>query len=93
MDLCCAETDRFLELSDINKCIHIPIRHSVTVLQYTYRAGTDVPHLPLSTTSFKAFMISSLSQSDNHVTITPSAKVVDIEIVWLIFMALDVQAV
>jgi hypothetical protein len=37
--------------------------------------------LPLSTTSFKAFMISSLSQSDNHVTITPSAKLVDTEIV------------
>jgi hypothetical protein len=34
-----------------------------------------------------------LSQSDNYFTITPSAKVVDIEIIWLIFMALDVQAV
>ena len=34
-----------------------------------------------------------LSQSDNHVTITPSAKLVDIEIVWLIFIALNVQAV
>lgn len=33
-----------------------------------------------------------LSQSDNHVTIMPSANVVDIEIIWLIFMALDVQA-
>ena len=32
-----------------------------------------------------------LSQSDNHVTIMPSAKVV--EIIWLIFIALGVQAV
>jgi hypothetical protein len=33
------------------------------------------------------------SQSDNYVAIMPSAKVVDIEIVWLIFIAVDVQAV
>jgi hypothetical protein len=28
-----------------------------------------------------------LSQSDNHFTIPPSSKTVDIEIVWLIFIA------
>jgi hypothetical protein len=34
-----------------------------------------------------------LSQGDYHFTIPPSAKVVDIEIVRLIFIVLDVQAV
>jgi hypothetical protein len=34
-----------------------------------------------------------LSQSANHIAILPSAKVVDSEIIWLIFIALDVQAI
>jgi hypothetical protein len=42
MDLCCAETDRFLEVSDINKCIHIPIRRTVTVLQILIRVQMGV---------------------------------------------------
>jgi hypothetical protein len=34
-----------------------------------------------------------LSLSDNYFTIPPSAKVVDIEVIWPFFVAFDVQAV
>jgi len=36
-------------------------------------------------------VISRKSQSDNHLTIRPSAKMIDIEIVQLIFIALNVD--